>query len=99
MLGLLDDRKRKLKEELDSFDLNPPGLCQLFTKQLMLAAEVVVEVRAVGTRKTRATASRPADERERRDKRGRKAANNPILVGLLKDHEIYDDISYFRRVI
>lgn len=59
----------------------------------------MVEVRAVGTRKTRAAASKPTEERERRgDKRGRKAANNPILMGLLKDHEIYDDISYFRRV-
>ena len=60
-------------------------------------AEVVLEVRTIGTRKTRAAALKAPEENQKREKR-KKGANTPSLVGLLKDNEINDDLTYFRRM-
>ena len=74
----------------------------------MIQLEIAVEVRTtVVGRKTRAAAAKTAaasDEAggggpNRPSFRRRKNANAPTLSIVLKDHEIYDDISYFRRVL
>ncbi len=99
MLSALEDRKRKLKDELETFDLNQGRDFFLFSKKTFLKKiEVTIESRTMVTRKTRASAPKTQEEPTNKKEKKRKGVNNPALVGLLKDHEIYDDITYFRRV-
>ncbi|KAI8927180.1 Sds3-like-domain-containing protein [Entophlyctis helioformis] len=84
MLQELDEKKRKLKDDRDSFDVSNDA-----SLENMKAV--------VGTRKaTRQTVQR-VEEQQKKEKR-RKAPNGPVLVFQLKDHEIYDDLGVLRRV-
>ncbi|KAJ3033825.1 hypothetical protein HDV00_005790 [Rhizophlyctis rosea] len=84
MLNALEDRKRKLREDRESFDLNNFDATIEATK-------------TIGTRKTtRAVAAKHPEERK--EKR-RKAAGSSLqsLVFVLAEPEINDDINLLRR--
>ncbi|KAJ3285967.1 hypothetical protein HK104_009232 [Borealophlyctis nickersoniae] len=82
MISGLEERKRKLKDDRENFDINN--------------VDAAIEAqKTIGTRKaTRATAAKqPEEKKEKR----RKVTNMGGLVFLLKEHEILDDMGVVRR--
>ncbi|KAJ3026115.1 hypothetical protein HK097_006527, partial [Rhizophlyctis rosea] len=88
MMAALEERKRKLKEDRDSFDINNFDVT-LDAKQSM------------GTRKHTRAAAGKAPEEGRKEKR-RKVDKNPQLQGmafLLGENEVTEDLTVLRRAV
>eukprot|EP00842_Homolaphlyctis_polyrhiza_P000168 jgi/Hompol1/1151/HPOL_004470-RA len=101
MLGDLEDRKRKLKEERDSFDLgndasletNKGGPRKNTRHTLLSGGGGTGSGTGSGAN---GTGAQGKGDEPRKGKRGR-IEKGPVLVFQLKDHEIYDDLGLLRR--
>lgn len=100
-MNSIDEKKRKLREERDSFDVDNGMFCKIrFILQItpLYSDSVSDQPKNHGTRKTtRQLTSQTRDQDSKREKR-KKTGNNAVLPFLLKEHEIFDDVTVIRKV-
>ncbi|KAJ8322593.1 histone deacetylase and transcriptional regulator [Batrachochytrium dendrobatidis] len=91
MLNQLNEKKRKLKEERDGFDV---------ATDAGIEATKNVGIRKAARLNQRFNAGNNGSEEgamSRKNGKRNKGQNGPLLVFQLKDHEIYDDLGLLRR--
>ena len=110
-MAALEERKRKLKEDRDSFDINNCECLQrdfvcatigaiLISLILCCSVDVTLDAKqSMGTRKHTRAAAGKAPEEGRKEKR-RKVEKNPLtgLVFLLPEGDVTEDLTVLRRV-
>ncbi|KAH6577435.1 hypothetical protein BASA62_000905 [Batrachochytrium salamandrivorans] len=82
MLQELYEKKRKLKEERDGFDVSNDATLEV--------------TKSIGIRKAARLNPGRSDDQRKVGKRS-KVSSGPVLVFQLKDHEIYEDLGNLRR--